>query len=158
MRRKPGAPEARRLPKSRRNKISPSVRLGCVGIVPSMQVALPAAGGSSTERYRINNVGLGLDVILRSTATKNLLFFDKKARPLSEAPRRRLCQNVILRRSRSICFSLRFEKSRCFALAQHDIPVIFYQSDTIFGKKPGQCIALIAITACPTRSLLPSAA
>jgi hypothetical protein len=36
----------------------------------------------------------------------------------------RLCQNVILRHSRRICFFVTRWKSRCFAFAQHDIQVI----------------------------------
>ena len=38
--------------------------------------------------------------------------------------RKRLCQSLILRHSRRICFFITRWKSRCFALAQHDIQVI----------------------------------
>ncbi len=38
--------------------------------------------------------------------------------------RRRLSRKVILRHSRRICFFVTRWKSRCFALAQHDIQVI----------------------------------
>src|SRR5688500_19145207 len=38
-------------------------------------------------------------------------------------PFERLYQNVILRRSRRICFLVSCWKSRCFAFAQHDIQV-----------------------------------
>ena len=48
----------------------------------------------------------------------------EKITPSFVLPRGRLCQSVILRRSRRICFFISRWKSRCFAFAQHDIQVI----------------------------------